>query len=362
MSSHKKLICVRAFRFFTNEISEYFKVIEVNPINLILLECNRMCEKGENIMKKKQVLLLVTLPILLLAILASNVPVKAPYPTPYVELYTNPAVIPFVTPGGKVTFDLYLVTHGIPDMEPGSIVGWGLNLQVDPNVLNVSLLPETFPNKPKAKAAGATPGYLLYETAQYTGGSGNLLAGGSDHTTGYWWDMSEQILPAPNMGAGDVLSGMYKLVTVEMTSLSDTQPCLIDIVRAVYFVVGGAYYPVEKVVDGFYGAQPTYMSETTGTYDPANDPTGTTWHEDYPTYSHMWDLVTWEDNGDQKLSTSDQIDMENETGWIYPFHVDAVTTTIHWTFKTGGEGITEPTEVDFTDLANRHNPQPKRSP
>jgi hypothetical protein len=42
--------------------------------------------------------------------------------------------------------------------------------------------------------------------------------------------------------------------------------------------------------------------------------------------------------------------MVNETGHGHFWHVDAVTTTIHWTFKTEGEGVAEPTEVDYADV------------
>jgi len=79
---------------------------------------------------------------------------------------------------------------------------------------------------------------------------------------------------------------------------------------------------------------------------------GATWHELYPHYSSSWTLTSWIDNGDSDLSASDQIDMTNATGWLYWFHVDAVTITIHWTFKspdTGtGEAEITPASREFT--------------
>lgn len=75
------------------------------------------------------------------------------------------------------------------------------------------------------------------------------------------------------------------------------------------------------------------------------NPIGTQWHELYPHYSHMYTLTSWLDNGDLDLSPSDQIDMVNETGFKYWFHVDLVTLTIHWTFKAPDTGTAE-AEID----------------
>jgi len=79
-------------------------------------------------------------------------------------------------------------------------------------------------------------------------------------------------------------------------------------------------------------------------------PLGTNWHELFPHYSHRWVVTGWADQGDGYLSASDQLGMTNATGWTYQFHVDQVTTTIHWTFKPNGAtmdptytGVAEPT-------------------
>jgi len=61
------------------------------------------------------------------------------------------------------------------------------------------------------------------------------------------------------------------------------------------------------------------------------NPICTRWHELWPSYcSHYYHLNSWEDNGDNMLSPSDQIDMidlrTNKTSW---WHVDDVTVTIY---------------------------------
>jgi hypothetical protein len=74
-------------------------------------------------------------------------------------------------------------------------------------------------------------------------------------------------------------------------------------------------------------------------------PIGTQWHELWPHYSNRLTLTSWTDNLDGMLSASDQIDMTNATG-TYWFHVDAVTTTIHFTFKAPDSGeVKAETEV-----------------
>ncbi len=98
--------------------------------------------------------------------------------------------------------------------------------------------------------------------------------------------------------------------------------------------------------DGWFGG-PHVMSYQGSLY-PGGDPTGTSWHELYPDYSKMWQVTDWEDNPegtpDGTLSVSDQIAMTNATGWTFFFHVDVVTTTIHWVFKPGlsDPGAAEP--------------------
>ena len=60
-----------------------------------------------------------------------------------------------------------------------------------------------------------------------------------------------------------------------------------------------------------------------------SDPTETQWHEVYPQYCRLFNCVGWEDNGDGRLSASDQILLQDkETGEVKEYHVDAVSTNI----------------------------------
>lgn len=99
---------------------------------------------------------------------------------------------------------------------------------------------------------------------------------------------------------------------------------------------GGVEIPCD-FYDGWFSG-PQCMSYQ-GSLFPGGDPTGTDWHEIWPDYCKMWHVKEWEDDPDSidgTLSPSDQIGMTNETGWTYWYHVDEVTTTIHWTFKPDG--------------------------
>lgn len=270
----------------------------------------------------------------------------APFLPPYVKVYVDQPLgyIPFVAPGGRFNVDIRIEMSGIIDNSAEGIVDWGMTVCFDPDVLELG------------RVVTGTFGYLLFDFAD-----GWLPPIYEPQLTiippppeGGCWDISEVIVPTPPGGAGDPWSG-WKLVTLQFKSKSDTQSCLIDLKNVEYMTPDGAWHSVDVVIDGFYGAPPSYMSETSGTYDPTQDPVGTMWHELYPNYSHMWDLTKWTDNGDGHLSASDQIEMVNETGWTYPFHVDAVTTTIHWTFKPDGINPTgdlrdaEPNEPHLID-------------
>jgi hypothetical protein len=90
--------------------------------------------------------------------------------------------------------------------------------------------------------------------------------------------------------------------------------------------------------DGWYSGN-IIMSFNGGLLPLGPPPIGSQWHELYPHYSNMYTLSSWIDNGDSDLSASDQIDMTNETGWLYWYHVDVVTTTIHFTFKDPDTGL-----------------------
>jgi len=87
-------------------------------------------------------------------------------------------------------------------------------------------------------------------------------------------------------------------------------------------------------------SSPLYLSAQAGLID-LTTPLTTIWHEDYPGWSKLWHLTSWEDVSPYNpgvLGPSDQINMTDETGWSYWFHVENVTITIHWTFKEGEGG------------------------
>jgi len=99
---------------------------------------------------------------------------------------------------------------------------------------------------------------------------------------------------------------------------------------------------VPCTMDDGWVSTPTIMSFNGGLVPPGSAPViGGAWHELYPQYSKTWTLTKWEDNTDGELSASDQIEMTNETGWIYWFHVDQVTITIHFTYKAPDSGTAE---------------------
>jgi len=65
-----------------------------------------------------------------------------------------------------------------------------------------------------------------------------------------------------------------------------------------------------------------------GVIDPYN-PWQTPWHELYPDYCETWIFTSWEDNGNEYLDSSDQIDLTNSiTEEVRWYHVDRVTVTL----------------------------------
>jgi len=65
-------------------------------------------------------------------------------------------------------------------------------------------------------------------------------------------------------------------------------------------------------------------------YFPPDDPTGTMWHELWPNYCDLWQLMEWRDNGDGTLSFCDTIKFQNpdEPDSVVWKHVEEVTATI----------------------------------
>ena len=197
---------------------------------------------------KKYLLILVILPIFLLSLTAINIPVKAQQ-EPYVKVYVSPTVIPFTTVGGRVTVDIFIDISGIPDDSVEGIVGWGMDIQVDPNVLSIDM------DAREARVVGARSGYLLYDFADWVWYDyPTLLSGSADPTTGYWDEIAEIIMPIPPGGAGDPWSG-WKLVTIQMTAKSADVPCLIDLINVEWLDANEVWHPVDEVIDGYYGAE-----------------------------------------------------------------------------------------------------------
>jgi hypothetical protein len=290
---------------------------------------------------KKYLLLLITIPIFLLSLIATTIPVQAAISTPYVKVYTSQAVYPFKPPGLPGTGSIHMIdfiieTHGFYSDWTPSIIGWGMLVQVDPSVI----LP--------IQVRGAMTGYFLFDwyLMSWEFPPPPTFVSSIDPTTGEV-SASETFMPPPLHGAGDEYSGL-KLFTIVVRTQSDTQPCLINIVKGDYQTENGVWHNFEIANDAQYGEpSATYISNTNPTID-LTSPIGSTWHELWPNYCNMMTLHSWEDNDDEVLSPSDQIDMVNETdGYLYWWHVDAVTVTIHWTFKDG-TFIGEPGEAEPT--------------
>jgi hypothetical protein len=199
-----------------------------------------------------------------------------------------------------------------------------------------------------------------YDAMMSREGAPSLLSSPADPLTGYWDDITEIYVPLGQYGFGDYMTntnygGPAPLVDIEVTSKSDTVGCAVELLDVAWLDDTNAWHAVDVVISGYYGtppAGPRYMSGSG--IIPLNDPVSTLWHELYPRYCNWLEIVDWTDNGDGYLSASDQIEMLNQTdGWIYPYHVDTVTTTIHWTFKdipvTEELGDAEPDDEQKTE-------------
>ena len=315
---------------------------------------------------RKQFLILAISIVFMLGITTAIVPIRAATPTVRIYVDQSLGYLPFEAPGTKFTFTINIATSGIADGTTAGIVQWKMDIRVDPNVLDINTTVGTPPPFPPPYAAkfSAGPGHFLYEYTVMMGlHAPSMFLGINDPLTGYQDEINEVGIPDYPTGAGDYLSSTYpKLLTVEITSKNDTQGCLIDLIDVMYRTPATGWHYAEQVEDGYYGTPPTFMSNLPP-FDPTA-PIGSTWHELYPTYSNEYDLTSWVDNGDGVLSASDQIDMEQtegtEIGWIFWYHVDAVTTTIHFSYKdgpppdgvpTGELGDAEPVEPHLLDEA-----------
>ena len=60
-----------------------------------------------------------------------------------------------------------------------------------------------------------------------------------------------------------------------------------------------------------------------------SNPISTRWHELYPEYCQWWNLTSWEDNGDEMLTSCDNVDLKLQPdGKIEKYHVENVTITL----------------------------------
>ncbi len=168
-------------------------------------------------MGKKKYLLMFIVLMFLSSLATVNVPVQAsPSPvTFYVDMPPG-GYIPGQPSGEIVVVDILVNASELPVNSNISMVGWGIDVQVNPDVLE------------PLGASGATTGYFLYDfmKAYYPFGySISLLIGSINTTTGYMDEVSAQILPTPTTGAG----GTGTLVTLGFQSKSETAYSPIDI-------------------------------------------------------------------------------------------------------------------------------------
>jgi PKD repeat protein len=163
---------------------------------------------------------------------------------PFVKVYVAQPLgyIPAQPPGVIVTVDMIIEVSGIADHSHEGIVGWGIYVQVDPDVL-----------KPVG-VRGARSGYFLWEFADWWWYDYPAISSFFNNTAGFC-DIAEFIAPLPAGGAGDPWSGL-KLVTLEFLSKSETAYSLIDLFDIEYMTRDGMWHPVDEVIDGHYTRVP----------------------------------------------------------------------------------------------------------
>ncbi len=196
-------------------------------------------------MKVKEYMLLFVVLLMTLSSLATiNVPVKAQ--EPYVKVYVDQPLgyISGVPEGDTFTVDIIIEVNNITDDSPEGIVGWGLFVQVDPDVLNIT------------RAMGATSGYFLWEFSDWYFYNYPIQLSYRNATTGLA-DVTEQIVPTPPGGAGDGTSyptNSNLLLTLEFRSKSETAYSKIDITTILYMTTNQTWLPPDEVIDGQYNA------------------------------------------------------------------------------------------------------------
>ncbi len=170
---------------------------------------------------------------------------------PYVKVYVDQPLgyISGEPPHRTVSVDIIIEVTNITDGSAEGIVGWGMNIQVDPDVLSIN------------GASGAASGYFLWEFADVAFlPPPTMLQGNKNSTTGYWDDLAEIFVPLPPLGAGNGTSyptSSNLLVTLEFTSKSKSKYSLIDLIDVAYLTPDRTWHPVDEVVDGHYNTPPT---------------------------------------------------------------------------------------------------------
>lgn len=186
--------------------------------------------------------MLVFLLMFLSSLATVGVPVKAE--EPYVKVYVDQPLgyVPGVDPANPVLINVTIEVSGIADNSPEGIIGWQMDVTVDPDVLNLS----------RASVIGARFGYFLYDfTKRYGYPPPILLPGIPDPVTGYWDEIEEHTLAAG--GAGEQSSWLSpKLVTLVLYSKSETEYSTIDLINVEYMDALGLWHPVDEVIDGHY--------------------------------------------------------------------------------------------------------------
>ena len=255
-------------------------------------------------------------------------------------------IIPGQVPSTTVPVqcDVYVDASALTNNSPEGMRGWGLKVLFDPAVLT----PFYWYGSPYY-AVTSTTGYVLYDwtcsnwppppmgTPPYP--PSFIPSNGTDPDTGLHYILiTEQFLKLPpEMGFG----GTGKLCTILFESHSLTAYTEIELKFedcGYTEALAGDKYRINPI-DGHYNMPSNgYLFEQfTGSTWPPGDPRFTDWHELEPMYCETWTLESWIDNGDGKLTPSDQIDMTRASdSKNFDFHVEWVNP-----YGTAGDGVAD---------------------
>jgi hypothetical protein len=210
---------------------------------------NTIKEGERSRVRGKKYVLMLTLTVLLGTIIATIPPVKA---EDTVKIYISPeppAYIPAVDVGLDLFVDVYIESPAAWYDTTNGIVGWAMDVIVDPTVL-----------KP-VTVYGATGGYWLFDFAdlEYLGSTSLLKTVHPGNFTA----VSEQILswdlpPINGHGAGD--NGKLCRLKFQVLSSGFSEIELVN----VYYYVGANKYPADIVGNGWYQTPPTIEANLVG--------------------------------------------------------------------------------------------------